>query len=519
MKTFTNDRLIVASRQELIDIITGQSSRIDALSNEVTELSMKLEWFKRQIFGAKSERFMPADDLQMAMELGVVNKEEVDDTAQSTPITYHRKSNKKNVPVQGHGRGSMPTHLPIKKTTVEPHEDTTGMVKIGEETSWYYEMDKPTSLHIVMIIRPKYALPEKNGVVIGELPVLPVEKGNAGPGLMAQITNDKYIYHLPLNRQIAKFRQEYNVEFSESWLSDNVGKAVFWYEPIYNEYRKLLLTATYLQADETPIPVLTRDGKGKVHRGYLWVYHDPIRKIVIFDYRKNRSREGPDDFLKDFRGTLQVDGYDGYAEIIARNALVHAGCMDHVRRRFEKALGYDKQRATYALETIGQWYMVEREAKDNGLSFDQRLALRKENVAPSMESFKQWMRNQLTQVLPKSPIGVALQYALNQWEYFTPYLTDGRIELSNILIENAIRPVALGRKNFLFAGSHKAAHWPAVIYSLAAIAHYHGVTPFDYFKELLTELPKANAKDIGKFLLPRKQLHDAGKFKIPSASG
>lgn len=515
MTTITPESLIVASRQHLVDIIIEQSARIDALSNEVTETSMKLEWFKRQIFGVKSERFIPSDDLQMAMDLGVVNKEEVDDAAaQGTPITYHR-TNKRNAPVAGHGRGSMPTHLPIKKTTVEPQEDTAGMVKIRDEISWYYEMDKPTSLHIVMIIRPIYALPQKEGVIIADLPALPVEKGNAGPGFLAQITNDKYIYHLPLNRQIIKFRQEYDVVFSESWLSENVGKAVFWYEPIYDEYRKLLLMSTYLQADETPIPVLTRDGKGKVHRGYLWVYHDPIRKIVIFDYRQNRSREGPNDFLKYFRGTLQVDGYEGYAEIIARNSLVHAGCMDHVRRRFEKAVGYDKERATCALETLGQWYMVEREAKENGLTFDQRLALRKEKVAPSMATFKRWMQTQLTQVLPKSPIGVALQYALNQWEYFTPYLADGRIEISNILVENAIRPVALGRKNFLFAGSHKAAHWPAVIYSLAAIAHYHGVTPFDYFKELLTDLPKSNSKDIGKFLLPR----DTGEFKIVTASG
>ena len=148
-------------------------------------------------------------------------------------------------------------------------------------------------------------------------------------------------------------------------------------------------------------------------------------------------------------------------------------------------------------------YLVEREAKELGLSFDGCLAQRKEKVAPKMEAFKEWMLQQLTEVLPKSPIGVALQHALNQWEYFTPYLTDGRIELSNILVENAIRPVTLGRKNFLFAGSHNAARWPAVIYSLAAIAKNHGINPFDYFKELLTELPKLkSSREIEHFLLP-----------------
>jgi transposase len=502
MKTANPDNLIVASRQELIDIITAQAVQNDTLTNKIAELSMQLDWFKRQIFGSKSERFIPSDDMQTALELGAVKQEEIENAGTGISVNYLRKSTAPSTPAKGHGRGNMPTHLPIKETTVEPAEVIDGMVKIGEEVSWYFEMDTPSSLHIVKIIRPKYALPEKDGIVIGDLPALPVEKGNAGPGLLAQITADKYIYHLPLNRQAGKYRQEYKVEFSESWLSDNVGRVVFWLEPVYEEYRKILLQSSYLQADETPIPVLTRDGKGKVHKGYLWVYHDPIRKIVLFDYRENRTKEGPCDFLKDFHGTLQVDGYEGYAEIIARNGLVHAGCMDHVRRRFEKALEYDKVRATHALDTMREWYGIEREAREKGLSFDERLALRKETVAPSMEAFKTWMQKQLTEVLPKSPIGVALQYALNQWEYFTPYLSDGWIELSNILIENAIRPVALGRKNFLFAGSHKAARWPAVIYSLAAIAHHHGVTPFEYFKELLTELPKASSKDIGKFLLP-----------------
>jgi transposase len=388
------------------------------------------------------------------------------------------------------------------------------MEKIGEEVSWYYDMEKPTSLHVVKIVRPKYSLPQKAGVVIAELPALPVEKGNAGPGFIAHISADKYLYHMPLDRQRKKFILDFNTEFSESWFSDNIGRAVFWFDGVMHEYKKKILQSTYLQADETPIPVLTRDKKGKTHRGYLWVYHDPVQRLVLFDYRENRSHNGPSDFLKDFKGTLQVDGYEGYADIISKNGLVHAGCMDHVRRRFEKAKDYDKARSAYALDVMRVWYTVEREARENNLTFDERLAARKENVAPSMAAFKVWMQKALSEVLPKSPIGVALQYALNQWEYFNPYLNDGRVELSNILIENAIRPVALGRKNFLFAGSHNAARWPAVIYSLAAIAQNHGVAPFDYFKELLTELPKADScKNIDRFFF-RVEITDRWCIKI-----
>lgn len=502
MKTFTKDSLIVASRQELIDIILLQAAQIDKLTNTITELSMQLEWMKRQLFGAKSERFVTSDDVQTALDLGIVAGND-EHTPETTTITYDRKNSTdtKEI-VKGHGRGTMPTHLPIKKTIVEPHEDTTGLTLIGEEESWYYEMDKPASLHIVLISRPKYVLPNKSGVIIGQLPALPVEKGNAGPGFLAHITTEKYLYHMPLDRQLKKFKHEYNCEFSPSWLSDNIGSTVFWLESVYNMYLERLLKSTCLQADETPIQVLTRDGKGKTHKGYLWVYHDPIQRIVLFDYRESRSHKGPSEFLKNFHGTLQIDGYEGYADIVAKNGLVHAGCMDHVRRRFDKAISFDKTRASYALETMKAWYMVEREAKEQNFSFDERLALRKEKVAESMAAFKSWMKQQLAEVLPKSPIGVALQYALNQWDFFNPYLTDGRIELSNILIENAIRPVTLGRKNFLFAGSHNAARWSAVIYSIAAIAKNHGINPFDYFKELLTELPKATTAELGKFLIP-----------------
>jgi hypothetical protein len=284
-------------------------------------------------------------------------------------------------------------------------------------------------------------------------------------------------------------------------LCDNCRNGIFWLEPVLNGYVKDILSSDYLQADETPIPVLTRDKKGKTHKGYFWVYHDPIRKIVIFDYHKSRSREGPNEFLKFFKGTLQVDAYEGYGEIIASNCLKRSACMDHVRRRFEKALDYDKERAHYVLDIMREWYLLEREAREKELSSDDRLIMRKEKIAPSMETLKGWMLEQVSVVLPKSPIGMALSYALNQWPFFEPYLNDGRIEISNILVENAIRPVTLGRKNFLFAGSHDAAQRAAIIYSLVSIAKMHGYEPFIYIKELLTKLPKAKSNEISRFLL------------------
>lgn len=192
----------------------------------------------------------------------------------------------------------------------------------------------------------------------------------------------------------------------------------------------------------------------------------------------------------------------GYSEIITQNSLIRAGCMDHVRRRFEKALGYDAERATHALDTIREWYTLERDAKEKELSAEDKLSMRREKIKPSMEQFKTWMQEQLKEVLPKSPIGIAITYALNQWSYFEPFLNDPRVDLSNIQVENVIRPVALGRKNFMFAGSHESAQRIAIIYSIIATAKLHGVDPFVYIKELLTKLPAATSNEIEKYLLP-----------------
>lgn len=516
MNSITQDSLIIASRQDLINHILDQFShnkkltdqntalakRNDELANKITELSMQLEWFNRQVFGTKSERYLPADELQMALELDINTQQKAATENVPTEITYTR-TNKQDTkkPIAGHGRGSMPTHLPVKEIQVAPQESVEGLEKIGEEISWYYEMDTPSQLHIVKMIRPKYSRKEKEGVLIGKLPNLPVDKGNAGPGLITHFMIEKFLYAMPLDRQRRKFKSEYAVDFSESWITDCVKNGCFWIEPVYTMHKTQLLHSTYIQADETPIPVLTKDGKGKTHRGYFWVYHDPLQKIVIFDYRQSRSREGPNSFLKEFKGTLQVDGYEGYADIVSVNNLTRACCMDHVRRRFEAALKNDPVRAQYALDIIRSWYTVEQEAREMALSYEQRNTLRKEKVTQSMNAFKEWMQKELSNVLPKSFIGIALQYALNQWGYLQAYLNDGRIELSNILVENAIRPVAIGRKNFMFIGSHSAAERAAMIYSLIATAKNHGIDPFTYIKTLLSKLPNAAQSELKEFLV------------------
>lgn len=510
MNNLSKDALLVAPRQQLIDLIVSQQTTINDLQDalkkvdadfksRMQELEFQIDWFRRQAFGTKSEKHVPDDEIQIALELGITPP--VNPVTEKQHISYDRKKGSPNEPKAGHGRGKMPEHLPIIDKVIEPDVDTGSMKNIGFDISWYYDF-VPGSLRVIRIKRMKYAPQDNSTVVMGALPELPIDKGNAGASLITQVVTDKYLYHIPLDRQRKKYKCEYDVNFSISWLCDLVKSCGFWIEPVHRGYTSNLITSPYICADETPIPVLCKDKKGKTHRGYFWVYYDPLQKIVAFDYRKSRSHHGPCEFLKDFHGILQIDGYEGYNDIIRSNGITRAACMDHVRRKFEQALSYDQERAQYALDTMRKWYAVEADAKENNLNAEDRLKKRIELTVPSMEEFCTWMGDNVKEVLPKSPIGKAISYALNQWKYFKPFMTDGRVEISNIATENKIRPVAIGRKNYMFKGSHEAAQRAAMIYSLVATAQCHDINPSVYLKDILEKLPQSKSSQIQDFLIP-----------------
>jgi transposase len=460
------------------------------------KLSHEISWLKRQIFGQKSERFIPHEQ-QLGLGLDITPTEPP--VAATETIQYERIQAQKKT--EGHGRGLMPTHLPVEDIVIEPAEDVTGLERIGEEVSWEYEYE-PGCLKVKRYRRPKYIRRDEltNDILIGVLPARPIEKGNAGPGFMARVLVDKYVYHMPLDRQRRKFATEYRVEIAESTLCDIVRHSGFWIEPLYRLHMQDVFTATYLQADETPMPVLVKDRKGKTHTGYFWVYYDPLRNLALFDYRKSRGRDGPSDMLKEFHGVLQIDGYTGYNQALSRDGMVWAACMAHVRRKFIDTQESDLSRKNYALAAIGKWFRREGMAKKVAMDTERRLSMRNKYIVPFMNSFHEWLKKEYTQVLPQSFIGKAIAYALNQWPGFTPFMTDGRVELSNNLVENAIRPITLGRKNYLFKGSHDAAQRAAMIYSLAATVIRHGHDPFAYFKDILIRLPAAKTSDLINFL-------------------
>lgn len=486
----TGPETITISKAEYKQFL-DQKSEIEWLKHQLAEL-------QRMIYGSRRERFIAPDPLQSTLfDLSVPESTE----KKQEEITYTRvkpEPAEKKHPL----RAELPAHLPRKDEVIEPENVPEGAKRIGEAITEILEYE-PSSIYVRRIIRPKYVVEsndEQTRIAIADLPSLPVPKGNAGASIVAHILVSKFCDHLPYFRQSKIFKRQ-NLHIPDStiggWANGSIER---WLTPVYETAKKKLLSTDYLMADETPIPVLTEDKPGATHRGYHWVYYDPVNKLVCFDYRQSRGREGPKSFLHDFTGYLQSDGYSAYDDLGPPGKITHLACFAHARRKFEHALDNDRERAEKALTLIGQLYDVEREARDNQMSYDQIRELRAEKSEETLGELEAWLIDQEPVVLPKSAIGIAIRYTLSLWPRLKKYTEDGRLQIDNNLIENSIRPVALGRKNYLFAGSHEGAQKAAIIYSLLATCKIRGVEPYAWLKYVLETIPDYPAKQLENLL-------------------
>lgn len=472
---------------------------IKELQTENSLMQFQIDQMKRLLYGAKRERFiMNSDENQMTLPFDV--QEEETSEKQQEVVTYVReKTKRKNHP----GRLALPSHLPVEEIILEPKEDTTGLKCIGKEVTDQLELT-PAKLYIKRYIRPRYIKPTDTEElnyegIIALLPAFPIEKGIAGPGLLAQMMIDKFIDHLPIYRQIERFKREY-VKLSSSTLNGWQESLCNLLEPLYEALKNRVLTQGYLQVDETPIKVLDKTKKGKTHRGYYWIYHSPLEKTVFFDYNTGRSREGPKILLKNFKGYLQTDGYVAYDIFKGRTEIVLVNCIAHARRYFEKALSCDKERADHAMAEFQKLYAIERKAKEEGLTPEQRHALRLDESLPILNELGKWIVETFKTVTPKSPFGQACAYCINRWDNLLAYLKDGSLEIDNNLAENSIRPIALGRKNYLFAGSERGAQRAAMMYSFFGTCKKNNVNPFDWLKKVLEIIPEYKVNKIHELL-------------------
>lgn len=495
------------SKNELIALLKEQKSKSSTLGKSALDFEKKTKnleqenvWLKYQVeqlkrfaFGQKRERFEKAPDNlpKLPFEIEESVKEQIEQVT-TEKITYERK--KKKHP----GRQPLPEHLPVEEIEIYPKEDLTDKICIGKEVTDELEY-QPARYYIKRYIRYKYASKSKEGVVIGKLPSRVIDKCIASSGLLVSILIDKYMDHLPLHRQRQRFKRE-NIPIASSTIEGWTRQSLKILDILYQKLKKETKSKGYLQADETTIKVLDKNKKKKSHRGYYWVYHSPIEGIVLFDYQPGRSTKAAAVMLEDFKGYLQTDGYGVYEAIGKRKGVTHLFCWAHARREFDKALSNDKARSEIALTFIQSLYKIEAKAREEGMDAEQRKQWRLDKSLPILNAFAKWMKGELdrNKILPRSQIGKAIRYSLSRWEGLNAYLYDGKLEIDNNLIENAIRPVALGRKNYLFAGSHEAAQRAACIYSFFAICKKHEVNPRVWLKHVFDNIMDTKVSELQK---------------------
>ena len=411
-------------------------------------------------------------------------------------------------------RQSLPKDLPREQvvhdlTTDDKRCDCCGgeLHKIGEEKTEKLEFI-PASIKVIEHIRPKYACAgcEKQGstnqIKIAPLPAFPIPKSIATPSLLSQVITAKYLYALPLYRQEGLFAQA-GIDLSRKTLSDWVLKSAELLNPVYERLQQILRQQAVLHADETPVNVIKEDRA----QCYMWVYTTAapcagdtgMPEIVLYDYQRSRERKHITNFLGEFSGYLQVDGYAGYEN----TGTTLVGCWAHARRKFKEAHTAQPKgkvgKADWALNHIQKLYRIEQQIKE--LSADERYTIRQQQSKPLLDQFRQWLEKS-THLPPASKIGKAVQYSLNQWPKLLGYLEDGRLNIDNNRAERAVKPFVLGRKNWLFNNTGKGAKASATLYSLVGTAVANDLVVYDYLNELLTELPALKPGDSLDHLLP-----------------
>jgi transposase len=484
---------------EQVTISKSEYEQLIAAKSEVAYLKFQIAELKRLIFGAKSERFVASGtDQPTLFELPASEAVE----SPKEEITYTRnKPHEKKQPL----RMELPAHLPRRDEVIEPADLPEDAKKIGEAITEVVEYE-PASAYIRRIIRPKYIVEqndEQTHIIIAPLPTLPIPKGNAGASMLSHLLVSKFVDHLPFYRQVQIFkRQDFNI--AESTIGGWFNAGCNLLQPLYDALKIKILEGWYLMADETPIAVLTQDKPGATHKGYHWVYYDPVNKLVLFDYQKTRGREGPDEFLKNYSGHLQTDGYTAYNNLKNHSNITLMACMAHARRKFEHAQDNSPLLSGQALKMFQALYAIERRAREESLSIDTIKEVRQTESKPILDQLEAWMKEQIIHTLPKSAIGSAIAYTLTLWPRLVRYIDDGRFNIDNNLIENSIRPVALGRKNYMFAGSHEAAQQAAIIYSLLGTCKIQGIEPFAYLTKILSVIPDHPANQLHTLLPGQK---------------
>lgn len=498
----------------------------------IKKLTDQLAWLRRKFWKASSEKYIPADPAQRKIDFDgleiLPEEEETIQAAASEIITYKRDKpeHAKKQPV----RLPLPEHLRREEEIIEPEGINENWVRIGEEVTEQLE-HKPGELYVRRIIRHKYALKkdlqlqqetnvddsQTKTVIIAPLPLLPLPRSNAGASLLAELLMGKYMYHLPFHRQISLFKLE-GVRIPASTVNDWFAGCSDLLRALYYRLKEIVLQSDYIQIDESTVPVINNE-KHRAVKAYLWVVRAVMKDLVFFHYDKgSRAQKVVIELLHNYKGAVQTDGYGAYSIYENKKGVLLLGCWAHARRKYNEALKEDKAGAEYALEQIGLIYGVESMADDQGLDYQQRAELRSRLAYPIMCAFEKWIVNYMPKALPKGRMSQALTYTYSLFHRLSRYHLDGRYKIDNNLVENTIRPLAIGRKNYMVCGNHDAAENAAIMYSLFGCCAALDVNPREWLTDVLTKIPYYNSDyslDLAE-LLPHnwKAAHELSKTPV-----
>jgi transposase len=461
---------------------------------------------QRHRFGRRAET-LPEDQLLLALE-DVEQAEASDEAAseETAPVDRAARAQKRRM-----NRGSLPGHLPRIEMTVDIEDKTCPCCRgllhpIGEDVSERLDI-VPAQFRVLVTRRPRYACRScEEAVAQAPAPARLIEGGIPTEATVAHVLISKYADHLPLYRQAQIYARQ-GINLDRSTLADWVGRAAFHLRPVHERLLGHIRSSTKIFADETTAPVLD-PGRGRTKTGQLWAYArddrpwgGSDRPAVAYVYAPDRKAERPRTHLAGFNGVLQVDGYAGYRALAEKNEVQLAFCWAHVRRRFyELSAAGPAPIASEALQRIAAFYEIEKAIRGRGA--DERRATRQEKTRPLIADLKPWLREKLALISQKTKLAEAIRYALSRWEGLTRFIDDGRVEIDSNVIERSIRPIALNRKNALFAGSDGGGeHW-AIIASLVETCKLNGIDPNAYLADTLTKIVNGHRNSAIDDLMP-----------------
>jgi len=494
---------MIASIEKANEVIKQQDLQIKELTKKIHSYQINLNMLQdqvdqllRRVYGRRSEKLDPN---QLMFDNLLIDAIEQPDTpieplAELPPVSQPGKKRSHKTKRKHPGRLPIPAHLERKEIILDiPEEDKvcpeTGkpLKQIGWEVSEKLEY-RPGKLFVNVYKRPKYVSPdaiaaEQVGVITASMPDHPIEKCKADVGLIAHVIVSKFADHLPLYRQDGIFERE-GVTIPRATQTSWILQTYDAIKPLGDVLKQVVLESDILFTDDTVIPLQVK-GRGRVKKGRLWVYvrGGPGPPLAVYDFSWDRSKRRPLGFLGDYRGYIHADAYSGYDELFRKEGVIEVGCWVHARRKFDEAAASRPAEATEILARIAQLYKVESECRE--IEPGDRCRIRRERAAPIIDGIFKRLEDLKSATIPSEPLRKALNYALNQRGALYRYLEDGRLKPDNNTAENAIRPLALGRKNWLFAGSERGGRATALFYSLVQSCKACEVNPWEYLNDVL----------------------------------